>query len=333
MTLVETFHRAYQSTVLDVILLEKAERIASSYPASGQQRLRELFQMGTRRVSAATDLLESQPVAAAVLYRDAALAYISAILTSRGETVEFGPGDMKRALEKLDTVRSELPAAPAEFERARELLTDDDVLALDRLRESNARLGAQAIAATVTWLHDTIEPRSVVEIRRSRILRLVVLGLAVVGLLVWGGVAIFSPPNIALHKRVLVSANHPASTAPEGGLTDGISSGSYGVHTAVEDNPWVRVDLGDVYELSKVKVFNRGDGWFDDCLPLALEFSENGVDFTQVDRRTTSFSQWSPWVFAAQGKRARYIQVHGNKGKYVTLAELEAYGKKVAPGK
>jgi hypothetical protein len=328
MTLAETFQRAYKSTVLDVILLEKAERIAESYPASGQQRLRELFQVGTRRVSAATDLLESQPVAAAVLYRDAALAYIAAILAARGETVEFGPGDVKLALEKLDTFRSELSDPPSEFERARSLLTNDDLLALDRLSDGDARLGAQAIAATVSWLHDTIEPRSVVEIRRSRILRLVLLGLAGVGLLVWLGFALFSPTNIALHKRVTASSVFPGSNAPEGGLTDGSSSGSYGVHTAVEDNSWVRVDLGDIYQLKKIKIYNRGDGWFDDVLPLTLELSENGVDFTAVDRRTTSFSQWSPWVFSPEGKRARYIQVHGAKGKYVALSELEAYGKK-----
>jgi hypothetical protein len=177
-------------------------------------------------------------------------------------------------------------------------------------------------------LHDSIEPRSIAEIRRSRWLRLVVLGAAALAFVVWVGMRMFAPTNIALHKRVLVSSVHPSSTAPEGGLTDGSTGGGYDVHTAQEDNPWVRVDLGDVYQLKKVKVYNRGDGWFDDCLPLTLEFSENGVDFTAADRRTTSFSQWSPWVYAADGQKARYIQVHGARGKFVALTELEAYGKK-----
>jgi hypothetical protein len=149
-----------------------------------------------------------------------------------------------------------------------------------------------------------------------------------VALLVWFVMRVFTPTNIALHKRVLVSSTHSNSTAPEGGLTDGDTGGAYGVHTALEENPWVRVDLGDVYQLRKVKVYNRGDGWFDDSLPLTLELSENGVDFAVVDKRTTSFSQWSPWVVAPDGKRARYIQVHGARGKFVVLSELEAYGKK-----
>ena len=154
------------------------------------------------------------------------------------------------------------------------------------------------------------------------------VGAMGVAFLVWLGFAIFSPTNIARGKHVLTSSVIAGSTAPEGGLTDGSTLGGYGVHTAIEDNPWVRVDLGSVYSLKKIKIYNRGDGWFDDHLPLSLELSENGVDFTPVDRRTTSFSQWSPWVYVAHGEKARFIQVHGAKGKYVALSELEAYGKK-----
>src|SRR6266511_857680 len=109
----------------------------------------------------------------------------------------------------------------------------------------------------------------------------------------------------------MASSRHLNSTAFDGGFTDGTILGSYGVHTNLEDNPWVKVDLGDVYALKKVKIYNRGDGWQDEILPVTLEFSENGVDFTPVDHRTTSFSQWSPWVYSAHGEKARYIQVHG----------------------
>ena len=329
MTLAETFQRAYKSTVLDVLLLEKAERIAASYPASDRGRLHELFRAGTRRCRAATNLLDNRPVVAAILYRDAAIAYIAAILAARGERVEFSPDDIKRALEKLDAIRSELSDPPEGFERARTLLTSDDPLAMDHLSGRDALLGAQAIDETVSWLHDTIEPRTVVEIRRSRLLRLALLALAGIGFLVWLGIAIFSPTNIALHKRFIVSSNHPKSTAPEGGLTDGSNGDAYGVHTNIEDNPWVRIDLGEVYQLKKIKVYNRTDCCFDDALPLTLEISENEAGFTELDHKTTSFSQWSPWVVSPEGKRARYIQVRGAKGKYVALSEVEAYGKKV----
>jgi NedA-like, galactose-binding domain len=328
-TLAETFQRAYKSTVLDVILLEKAERIAASYPPSDQDRMRELIRAGTRRSRAATDLLDSRPVVAAILYRDAAIAYIAALWAARGERVEFGTDDIKAALEKLDAVRSELSDPPEGFERVRTLFTSDDPLALDHLCGRDAVLGAQDIDETVSWLRDAIEPRTVVEIRRSRLRRLFLFGLAGIGFLIWLGIAILSPTNIALHKRVIVSSKHPNSTAPEGGLTDGSNWEAYGVHTNIEDNPWVRVDLGEVYQLKKIKVYNRTDCCFDAALPLTLEISESEVGFTELDQRTTIFSHWSPWVFSPEGKRARYIQIRGPKGKFVALSELEVYGKKV----
>src|SRR5262245_10591514 len=118
MSLAGAFQRAYKSAVLDTILLQRAERIAASYPPSGRHRIQEPFQMGCRRVAAATDLVGSHPVAAAVLYRDASIAYIGAIVAARGETIELGRDDVKRAFELLDDVRSELPSAPRGFEKA-----------------------------------------------------------------------------------------------------------------------------------------------------------------------------------------------------------------------
>ncbi len=328
MSLAETLQRAYKSTVRDAILLEKAERIAAGYPASGQHRIRELFEAGNRRSNAAADLIENQPAASGALYREAAIAYIGAILASRGEPFEFAASDAKRAFEQLDGVRGELAEPPPDLEEARKLLAVNDLLVLDRLSENEAARSVQAIANTVGWLHGSIEPRTVPQIRRLRILRLVVIGAAVLALLVWGGMSLFSPTNIALHKPVTQSSVHPNSTSPQGGLTDGSTSAAYGVHTNLEENPWVRVDLGAVYRLKKIKIFNRSDGWFDDCLPLTLELSENGTDFAQVDRRTTSFGAWSPWSYSAGGARARFIQVRGVKGKFVALGELEAFGKK-----
>src|SRR5262249_13777103 len=106
---------------------------------------------------------------------------------------------------------------------------------------------------------------------------------------------------------------------------------AYGVHTNVEDDPRVRVDLGEVYQLKKIKISNRTDCCFDDALPLTLEISEDAVTFTVLDRKTTSFSQWTPWVLSPAGMRARYIQIGGPNGKWVALGELEANGKK-GPG-
>jgi hypothetical protein len=77
-----------------------------------------------------------------------------------------------------------------------------------------------------------------------------------------------------------------------------------------------------------VKVYNRGDGWFDIGMPMTLLFSEDGVEFTEVDERVEQFYRWDPWVFEAGKKRARYVRVNGAKGKVVALNELEVFGRK-----
>jgi hypothetical protein len=151
---------------------------------------------------------------------------------------------------------------------------------------------------------------------------------ALIALLLWASTKLVSPTNIALRKPVTVSSVHPAATSPPAGLTDGVTSGSYGVHTNREDAPWVQVDLGEVYRINKVKIYNRGDGWFDDGLPMTLQFSENGTDFAEVDKRTTNFGQLIPWTFDAQKKTARFLRVTGAKGTYVSLSELEVFGRK-----
>src|SRR5262245_22228521 len=116
MSLADVLQSAYKSTVRDGFLLERAERIAASYPLSGQQTMREFFQAGVQRMNAAADLAESQPVAAPILYRSAAVAFIASILASRGETVEIEAEDAGKAFELLDGFRSELPPAPPEFD-------------------------------------------------------------------------------------------------------------------------------------------------------------------------------------------------------------------------
>jgi hypothetical protein len=327
MNLPNALKRAYVSVVRDAFLLEKAERLAAGYPTSTQERMRELFKAGVRWMNAASDLSDGHPVAASILYRHAATALIGAILASRGETIELDSRDAAPAFDRLDGLHVELPDAPRGLEETRRLLTSRDPLIFDRLG-NDARSELEVIASVVPWLCNGIEPRTVRRIRTIRMLRLGMVAMAVLALLIWSALKLMAPKNIALHKPTMASSVHPYSTAPEGGLTDGNTSGPYGVHTNVEANPWVRVDLQDIYRLDKVKVYNRNDGYYDEGLPFTLELSVDGTDFAAVDRKEGSFDKSSPWVYAAKGRRVRYIQVRGNPGKYVTLSEIEAYGGK-----
>ncbi|HKQ72072.1 MAG TPA: discoidin domain-containing protein [Polyangiaceae bacterium] len=326
--LAESLQRAYKSTVRDVFLLERAERTAASYVASSRDRLRELFAAGARRVEAAADLAESQPASAAVLYLDAALLFIGAIFAGRGDVSDLDRRDPGKAFESLEAIRSELGPFPDSYDDARKVLVSADPLELDRLSDREAFARLQTVQSTVGWLREITEPRTVRQIKVARYVRVGFFGTAAVCLLAWSGVKLFAPKNIALHKPVTQSSVHPNSTAQPGGLTDGETGGSYGIHTNREEDPWVRVDLQEPYALKKVKIYNRGDGWFDAHLPLTLEFSDDGVNFRPVDKRTTTFGQWSPWVFNAGGAKTRFIQIRAAKDNFIALSEIEAFGSK-----
>jgi hypothetical protein len=148
------------------------------------------------------------------------------------------------------------------------------------------------------------------------------------GVVTWKAGASMRAKNIALNKPVTASSFYPLADFAPGGLTDGETAGTYGVHTNREGAPWVQVDLGEVFRIDRIEIYNRNDGWFDDGLPMALLVSENGQEFISVDTRRESFGSSSPWTYLAHERRVRYIRVKGAPGSYVALGEIEAFGKK-----
>jgi hypothetical protein len=135
------------------------------------------------------------------------------------------------------------------------------------------------------------------------------------------------PQDIALNKPV-----HPSSlrhNPPDGHeLVDGDVGSSFGVHTNMEDSPNVVIDLEGDYWLQTIKVHNRVDGWFDECLPLVVEVSKDGKAYDEVARRDTHFDANPPWVIDVGGRLARYVRVRVGKHSYLALSEVEVYGKK-----
>jgi hypothetical protein len=89
------------------------------------------------------------------------------------------------------------------------------------------------------------------------------------------------------------------------------------------------VDLQASRGIKDIVIYNRGDGWFDEGLPFVLELSENGKDFTEVARRSETFSQDHPWTYTAPtGLHARYVRVRAPHVGYVALSEIEVHGHK-----
>lgn len=312
----------------DSLLLEGASRRIQSRSPEKQRQIRELYDAASSRAAIASELLDARQHGAAFsLLREAIALYASAMasahLPSQGEVLS---GEAASFLLDELLAAGVLSNAPPELPMVRSWLEDADPLAFDRLSHEEALARRAHIDKLVEYLRDRIEPRTLGEIllvRRIRIGALALVMIAALSMLGWKALA---PANIALGKPVVASSRHPQSTAPPHGLTDGSTAGGYGVHTKDENDAWVMVDLQSVQKVGVIKVFNRGDGYFDEGLPLALELSVNGTDFVEVDQRKLSFSRFRPWTFDADGKEARFVRIRKMGRGYVALSELEVYG-------
>lgn len=321
---------ALLANLRDSLLLERASRKLAESTPERQRRIRELYDAATVRASIAAELVDArQHGAAFTLLKEASALYLAAIAVSN-DAASSEVLEPMTAFEGLDDLlaRGLLPAPrpEAELHRVQSWFADSDPLAFDRLSHDEALMRRSELDEVVDYLRQLIEPRTLRELKLARGLRLGALGIVIVAVLSFAGWKAFSPKNLALGKPVTESSRHPQSTASPDGLTDGDTGGSYGVHTRIEDEAWVMVDLQSTQKIGRIKVFNRGDGHYDDGLPFALELSDNGKEFTEVDQRKTSFSRWKPWTYDAQGKQARFVRIRKVGRGYVALSELEVYG-------
>jgi hypothetical protein len=319
--------RARARAKWDSFLLRDAERVAAACPAEARDETRALAQAGEARAAAAARILDGNAASALALYREAALLYMAAVVTVRNGQAPPEPLVAADVVARFQALIPQDGGAEAALDAAFfEGVAAPDVRAADRLAGPEALGVAQAARAAVGRLAGLVEPRGLPEIRFARHGRLALLALAACALVARLVAILIAPTNLALHKPVTTSGVHPAATSPPSGLTDGVTTGTYGVHTAMGHPPWVMVDLLDVYLVDEIKVYNRGDGWLLDSLPLTLQVSEDGVDFADVDKRTVFFGQLVPWKVELPHRRVRYIRVRGMNEKDVVLRQLEVFG-------
>lgn len=323
--------RFVRERVREPLLLRDAERTANAYSVPQRKRIAELSDAAHRRESAARELREDRSTAAAVeLHRQATALSITALLVARGEHGVDGALEPPEAWARLSALldAGALPEPPGELSVARPLLAESDALAVDRLPPAEARDVRAAAEATSRWLRGCYEARTPRQLRTQRVLRIGAL-VAAIGLLLTAGVAeALSPADVALGKPVTASGRfHGTPTASH--VVDGVKDGSLGVHTALHNNPWVKIDLQAPYAIDKVVVVNRGDGYFDGILPLSLQLSTDGKHFTQVALRKKKFTDTDPWVVKLPGKVGRYVRLQVKKKRaYMWASEIEVYGSK-----
>lgn len=323
----------------EFVSLRRAEATIRSYSASRQQRVALHRLGGDRRFRAARRATD--PLAAAILYREAALCYERAWAAARprpgeaqaGDLVERQTGDpagqpaATRDLVELIGWMGPWPTDPLgparaeDVERARAALSAADPAFFDRLDRDELERTRAVLERGVSRLRGAIEGRSLVNVQATRLGRMCALVLVLAAVAYRAAAAIFWP-DVAEGK--VVGASSLKAGVPEDLVSGGIGT-SYAMATQAQDAPWIAVDLGRVYRITKVEVYNRVDGWFDDNLPLVLEISAEGSRWNDVSRRTTTFGHDPPWIVRLARQPARYVRVQGVGHMSLALSKIRVY--------
>ena len=314
----------------DRFLLEGVERQVRTRRPEQQAVVARYHRAALERAAVADDLWDARgTVSSMVLYREAIRLFIAAAVTAHDPSSDPAAvlADANSPWEALADLsrRALIAEPPAEVEAARKILTASrDPLVLDETAADQLFAQRATVRQAAAWLRNLVEPRTVERIRAERWMRLALLGAVAIAVLVLVPWSLWRSQNLALHRPVTASSRNPKSIAPEdnSGLVNGEVESKYGIHTN-SGGAWVMVDLESVHPLSTIKVFNRGDGWFDEGLPLRLEISEDGQQWKELERRTEHFSATAPWVVKPHGARARYVRLASDN--YIALTEMEIY--------
>jgi hypothetical protein len=317
-----SFASAFVDPFVEFFTLRRAERTVRAYVPAQSARVRKHVQAGDRRLRAGRRVTDA--TAAAVLLREAVLQYLIAVEAARNAACPEGATAPLPALAP-DPARPK--ADPSDDARARAAIASRDPLYFDGLPEGDVERARWALDRAGSMLHRSVESRTLVAVRGTRWGR----SAAVLVIVLWAAVAFarakLLPKDIALGKPVHASslAENPPSGAE---LVDGETGASFGVKTREEDNPYVVIDLEGIYWIDSIKVHNRVEGWFDDCLPLVVELSRDGIKWDEIARRDRHFDANPPWVVEGGGRGARYVRLRVARHGYLALSEVEVYGKR-----
>jgi len=316
------------SPIRELLLLERSEAAILAYTPVQHARLRGHYDAATRRFDAARFVAE--PVPASVLLCEAITHLLRAKEAASGGEApsSFRRRDLVRWLPDPEPERGRPPITAADAQLTRAALTADDELYLDRLAPEVAEATRTALERTASVLRSGIDARTVAFVRGTRWGRLAACSVLALYLGYRLVAAVAMPVNIARGKPV--SASSYRVNPPDGHeLVDGSFPVSYGIHTNNEASPRVTIDLQGVYRIATVKVYNRGDGWQDEGLPIVAEISLDGITYSTIGRRDAHFDRKPPWVIEGRNAGARYVRLRGAvAGTYLALSQVEVFGKK-----
>jgi hypothetical protein len=127
---------------------------------------------------------------------------------------------------------------------------------------------------------------------------------------------------------------HPVPQDDAAGAINGIKNGRQGFHTEIEDSPWWLVDLGNIYGIHEIKLFNRMDipGVAERSARIAIDVGLKEDEFIEIHRREEDFpfggvdgdplivEPLIPYV-------GRFVRIRLLERNYLHLDQVEVYGE------
>lgn len=136
--------------------------------------------------------------------------------------------------------------------------------------------------------------------------------------------------NIALNRLALQSSVwHENNGADPNKAVNGVKDGKYSFHTALEKNPWWQVDLGRLYSIDEVHVYNRLDAASNRAYHFMIKVSQDNISWKIVyERKGESFGgiNGSPAIISLAEVSAVYLRIELDGENYLHLDEVEVYG-------
>jgi hypothetical protein len=314
--------------VREFFTLRRAERTVRAYLPGQQAKAKALCDAAAVRLLAGRRTLQAVP--ASLLLRDALAIYLRAYEASQAASPEDPEDtDDHRLAPLMPPVPADSAAPhtqPADDARVRAAFLVRDRFYFDRLPDDELERTRWALDRTCGVARRRVELRSVVHLRGLQWGRIAAVLLVTVYAVFAYVHARYAPVNVALGKPV-----HPSSRKagePDGhDLVDGDIGTGHAMATNTEDNPSVVIDLQAEYPIDEVRVHNRVDGWFDECLPLVVELSTDGVHYDEAGRREEHFDADPPWVVGTRGRVARFVRVRVMRRSYLALSEVEVFSR------
>jgi hypothetical protein len=166
-------------------------------------------------------------------------------------------------------------------------------------REEQQAGRVRAFVDTLLWNADAPR-RRLDQLLVFRLIRLTLVA-AVLLLVAFGVYRVTRGPNLAAGKPWKTSSRWTGCSA------DPTCEGILLFHTVEEKEPWAQLDLLKPQTIHRIEVKNRVECCADRIVPLVVEVSLDGKQWTEVGRKK---DQFTTWTIKFPPRSARYIKLH-----------------------